>query len=96
MMLSTHVHHLQTSISELIQLRNSFIVLSCRSCTQKRSQYVPLKLACINKEYMVLLNIMSFRHLHMAQHNAATPPLLSFSSYHLDYVANSQTYEKLT
>jgi hypothetical protein len=59
------------SISELIRLRNSFVVLSCYCYAQKHSQYVPLKVACIDKEYMILLNIMSFRHLHMVQHNAA-------------------------
>jgi hypothetical protein len=90
------IYSVITSISDLIHHRNSFVVLSCRSYAQKRRQYVPLKVAYINKEYMILLNIMSFRHLHMPNIMRSPPPLLSFSSYHLDYVAICQTYEKLT
>jgi hypothetical protein len=37
------------SIVELIHLRNSFIVFSCCSYVQKCSQYVHLKVACINQ-----------------------------------------------
>jgi hypothetical protein len=67
-----------TTISELVRLRKSNVVLSSCSCAQKCSQYVPLKIAYINEEYLVLLNIISFRHLHMAQHNAATPVIVIF------------------
>jgi hypothetical protein len=84
-----------TSMSELIRLRNFFIVLSCCSYAQKRSQYVLLKVACKKEEYMVLLNIMSFDISKWSNIMQPLPPLLSFSSYHLGYEANSPTYEKL-
>jgi hypothetical protein len=40
------------SIYELIRLRKAFVVLSCCSYVQKRSQYVYLKVACINKKIL--------------------------------------------
>jgi hypothetical protein len=46
MMFPSHVHH----------VRKSFVVLSCCGYAQKRSQYVLLKLDCINEEYLILLN----------------------------------------
>jgi hypothetical protein len=67
-----------TSISEGIRLRKSFVVLSYYSCVQKRIQYVLLKVACKNEEYLILLNIIWFPHLQMAQHNAVTPVIVIF------------------
>jgi hypothetical protein len=64
-----------TFISELIRIRKTYVMVSCYSCVQKCSQYVSLKVVCINKEYLILLNIMSFRH---AQHNAAVPVIVIF------------------
>jgi hypothetical protein len=50
------VYSVMTSISELICLKKSFVGLSYCSYTKKRSQYIPLKVDCINEEYLILLN----------------------------------------
>jgi 3-dehydroquinate dehydratase len=50
----------------------------------------------MSEEYFILINIISFYHLQVAQHNAVTPLLLSFLDYHLDYEANSHACEEQT
>ena len=46
--------------------------------SQNRSQYVPLKIICKIEPTLILLKIILFRHLQMAQHTAATPIQIKF------------------
>lgn len=41
-------------------IKSSFAISSCCNYNQNRIQYDPLKSACINKVYLVLLNIISY------------------------------------
>ena len=58
---------------DALTVRNLSLVSSGCNSPQYRSQYVPLKSACKNEVYLMLLKQMSFLQRQIAQHIAATP-----------------------
>jgi hypothetical protein len=61
--------------------KDSFVSSSRYSSAQTRSQYVPLKVACIKDVYLQFSKIRSLRHHQIVQHKADTPTIIYFFSF---------------
>ena len=73
-------------------LNEESVFLACWSrcsCDQKRNQYVPLKMTYKIELTLILLKIISLRHLQIAQHTAATPTQMKFLIF-LDWLDSQE------